>query len=125
MVLLVGGRQVINNTLSLGDFTAFYTYLIMLTGPMRMLGMTLGMAQRAVASGNRLFEILDREPQIVSPPDAPALPEGPGRVELREVSLAYNGGSPGVGGRRARPSKRGGPWRSWAPPGSGRRAWWR
>jgi ATP-binding cassette, subfamily B, bacterial len=96
VVLLVGGRQVINNTLSLGDFTAFYTYLIMLTGPMRMLGMTLGMAQRAVASGNRLFEILDREPRIVSPPDAPALPEGPGRVELRGVSLAYNGGVPAL-----------------------------
>jgi ABC-type multidrug transport system fused ATPase/permease subunit len=96
VVLLVGGRQVINNTLSLGDFTAFYTYLIMLTGPMRMLGMTLGMAQRAVASGNRLFEILDREPRIVSPPDAPALPEGPGRVELRGVSLAYNGGAPAL-----------------------------
>ncbi len=96
VVLLVGGRQVINNTLSLGDFTAFYTYLIMLTGPMRMLGMSLGMAQRAVASGNRLFEILDREPRIVSPPDAPALPEGPGRVELRGVSLAYNGGAPAL-----------------------------
>jgi ABC-type multidrug transport system fused ATPase/permease subunit len=96
VVLLVGGRQVINNTLSLGDFTAFYTYLIMLTGPMRMLGMTLGMAQRAVASGNRLFEILDRKPRIVSPPDAPALPEGPGRVELRGVSLAYNGGAPAL-----------------------------
>jgi ATP-binding cassette subfamily B protein len=49
------------------------------------------MAQRAVASGNRLFEILDREPRIESPPDAPSLPDGPGRVELRRVSLAYNG----------------------------------
>ncbi|TMK71328.1 MAG: ABC transporter ATP-binding protein, partial [Actinobacteria bacterium] len=96
VVLLVGGRQVINNTLSLGDFTAFYTYLIMLTGPMRMLGMSLGMAQRAVASGNRLFEMLDREPRIVSPADAPALPEGPGRVQLRGVSLAYNGGAPAL-----------------------------
>src|SRR3954452_16955861 len=77
VVLLVGGRQVIHGTLSLGAFTAFYTYLIMLTGPMRMLGMTLGMAQRAVAWGNRLFEMLDREPQIVSSPGAPALPDGP------------------------------------------------
>ena len=51
----------------------------MLTGPMRMLGIALGMAQRAVASGNRLFEILDREPRIESPPDAPPLPDGPGR----------------------------------------------
>src|SRR5947208_4248329 len=96
VVLLVGGRQVINNTLSLGDFTAFYTYLIMLTAPMRMLGMALGMAQRAVASGNRLFEILDRQPRIQSPPDASPLPAGPGTVELRGVSLAYNGGAPAL-----------------------------
>jgi ABC-type multidrug transport system fused ATPase/permease subunit len=96
VVLLVGGREVINGGLSLGDFAAFYTYLIMLVVPMRMLGMSLGMAQRAVASGNRVFEILDREPRIESPPDAPRLPEGPGRVELRGVSLAYNGGAPAL-----------------------------
>jgi len=96
VVLLVGGRQVIHGSLSLGAFTAFYTYLIMLTAPMRMLGMALGMAQRAVASGNRLFEILDREPRIESPTGAPALPEGPGRVELSGVSLAYNGGQPAL-----------------------------
>jgi ATP-binding cassette subfamily B protein len=96
VVLLVGGREVINGGLSLGDFAAFYTYLIMLTGPMRMLGVSLGMAQRAVASGNRVFEILDREPRIESAPDAPPLPDGPGAVELRAVSLAYNGGAPAL-----------------------------
>jgi ATP-binding cassette subfamily B protein len=68
----------------------------MLTSPMRTLGIALGMAQRAVASGNRLFEILDRDARIESPPGAPSLPEGPGRVELRGVSLAYNGGAPAL-----------------------------
>ncbi len=92
LVLLIGGREVIAGNLSLGDFTAFYTYLAMLAGPMRSLGMTMGMAQRAIASGNRLFEILDREPQIQSPPEAPALPPGGGRVELRDVTLHYNSG---------------------------------
>jgi ABC-type multidrug transport system fused ATPase/permease subunit len=91
LVLLVGGRQVIAGNLSLGSFTAFYTYVVMLAGPMRMLGMTLGMAQRAIASGNRLFEILDREPRIESPAGAPALPAGGGRVELRGVALRYDG----------------------------------
>jgi ABC-type multidrug transport system fused ATPase/permease subunit len=91
LVLLVGGREVINGNLSLGDFTAFYTYLAMLAGPMRSLGMTMGMAQRAIASGNRLFEILDREPRIQGPPEAPALPAGGGRVELRGVTLHYEG----------------------------------
>ncbi len=78
VVLLIGGREVIAGSLTLGEFTAFYTYVLMLTGPMRMLGMALGMAQRAIASGNRLFEILDREPRIASAPGAPPLPAGPG-----------------------------------------------
>jgi ABC-type multidrug transport system fused ATPase/permease subunit len=94
LVLLIGGRQVIAGNLSLGNFTAFYTYVAMLAGPMRMLGMTLGMAQRAIASGNRLFEILDREPQIESPREAKPLPAGGGRVEMRSVSLLYDGGAP-------------------------------
>jgi len=96
VVLLVGGRQVINGTLTLGDFTAFYTYLVMLIGPMRMLGTALGMSQRAIASGNRLFEILDREPEIESPPEAPDLPPGEGHVVLRDVSLSYGAGDPAL-----------------------------
>ena len=96
LVLLVGGREVINGSLSLGAFVAFYTYVAMLAGPMRSLGMALGMAQRAVASGNRMFEILDREPAIQSPPGAPPLPAGGGAVELRDVTLRYNGGSPSL-----------------------------
>ena len=72
VILLVGGRQVINGTLTLGDFTAFYTYLLMLIGPMRMFGVALNLAQRATASGARLLEILDREPGIVSGADAAA-----------------------------------------------------
>src|SRR5215207_7853397 len=92
IVLLVGGQQVIDNQLSLGEFSAFYLYLMMLTFPMRMLGIALGMAQRAIASGNRLFEVLDREPRVTSAPDAPPLPNGPGRVQVERASLAYNGG---------------------------------
>ena len=63
-LLLVGGRQAINGTITVGEFIAFYGYVLMLTGPMRWLGMALGMAQRAVASGARVFELLDREPQL-------------------------------------------------------------
>jgi ABC-type multidrug transport system fused ATPase/permease subunit len=119
-IIVVGGRQAVNGTITVGDFVAFYGYVLMLTGPMRMLGISLGMAQRAVASGNRIFEILDREPRITSPPGAPPLPareavgadsagpgargdgrvglepgsSGSGRVELRGVSFAHEGGAP-------------------------------
>jgi len=98
VVLLIGGREVIEGNLTIGDFTVFYTYLVMLIGPMRTLGMSLGMAQRAIASGNRLFEILDREPRVTSPPDAPPLPDGPGGVEFRSVGLSYDGAEPSLTG---------------------------
>jgi ABC-type multidrug transport system fused ATPase/permease subunit len=96
LVLLIGGRQVIAGNLSLGDFTAFYTYVVILAAPMRMLGIAMGMAQRAIASGNRLFEILDREPQIKSPPGAPPLPTGGGRVQMQGVTLRYDGAGPAL-----------------------------
>jgi ABC-type multidrug transport system fused ATPase/permease subunit len=93
-LLLVGGRQAIHGTITVGEFVAFYGYVLMLTFPMRMLGMALGMSQRAVASGARVFEILDRQPEMTSPPDAPPLPAGAGRVEMRGVTFAYDGGEP-------------------------------
>jgi ABC-type multidrug transport system fused ATPase/permease subunit len=98
VVLLVGGRQVIDGNLSLGDFSAFYIYMVMLSGPVRWLGMSLSMAQRAVASGNRMFEILDREPEMQSPPWAPPLPAGGGRVSLQRVTLRYDGSEPALTG---------------------------
>jgi ABC-type multidrug transport system fused ATPase/permease subunit len=96
LVLLVGGRAVIDGTISLGELTTFYVYLVLLASPMRMLGIAMGMAQRAVASGNRLFEILDREPRIQSPPGAPPLPEGGGAVAMRGVTLRYDGAGPAL-----------------------------
>jgi ATP-binding cassette subfamily B protein len=90
-LLLVGGRAVVDGRLGLGEFTAFYTYVLALLGPMRSLGMSLGLAQRATASGARLFELLDRAPAIAAPADPRPLPEGSGRVQLRGASLRYEG----------------------------------
>jgi ATP-binding cassette, subfamily B, bacterial len=90
-ILFFGGRQVIDGRLSVGEFSAFYAYLLMLLSPMRTLGISLGLAQRATAAGARVYQILDREPRIVSAPDAPPLPEGSGHVELRGVTLQYEG----------------------------------
>jgi len=93
-LLFVGGRQALNGQISVGEFVAFYGYVLMLTGPMRMLGIALGMAQRAVASGARVFEILDTEPTLTAPPGAPGLPAGGGRVELRGVTFGYGDAEP-------------------------------
>jgi ABC-type multidrug transport system fused ATPase/permease subunit len=93
-VLFVGGRQAIRGEISIGEFVAFYGYVLLLTSPMRMLGIALGMAQRAVASGQRVFELLDREPRLTAPPGAPPLPPGDGRVELHDVCFEYEGAEP-------------------------------
>jgi len=97
-VLLVGGNQVINGDIKAGELAAFASYIAMLSGPVRWLGMSLSMAQRATASGNRMFEILDRQPSMKSPPGAPQLPEGRGQVSLQRVTLRYDGSEPALTG---------------------------
>ena len=92
-ILLVGGRDVIHHELSIGEFTAFYIYLLMLLSPMRTLGVSLTMAQSATASGARIFELLDRAPTLTSLPDAPPLPPGNGHVRFEGVSMRYGAGS--------------------------------
>jgi ATP-binding cassette subfamily B protein len=88
-ILLVGGRMVIDHSLTVGQFTAFYAYLLMLISPMRTLGYMLGAAQRATASGARIFQILDRAPRMTAPEYAPPLPDGDGRVTFEDVSLTF------------------------------------
>ena len=97
-ILLVGGREVVRGSLSLGDFTAFYAYVLMLVAPMRLLGANLAIVQQAIASGARIFGLLDREPRIVAASGAPPLPPGRGQVELRGVSFAYGGSPPALRG---------------------------
>jgi ABC-type multidrug transport system fused ATPase/permease subunit len=97
-VLLVGGIAVIHAHLTIGQFTAFYLYLNMLITPMRSLGVTLNLAQRATASGARIFQVLDREPHLTDPPHPQPLPPGNGHVQLREVTLRYEDPHDELGG---------------------------
>ncbi len=89
-VLLIGGNAVIHAHLTLGQFTSFYLYLNMLIAPMRTLGVILNLAQRATASGARLFQVLDRPPRLSEPPGAQPLPPGNGHVQLQGVTLRYD-----------------------------------
>src|SRR5438874_2321675 len=70
LVLIVGGTQAVHGDITIGEFVAFYGYVQLLSGPVRMLGIALGMAQRAVASGARVFEVLDRQPRMTVLDDA-------------------------------------------------------
>jgi ATP-binding cassette subfamily B protein len=66
----------------------------MLVMPLRMLGMWIGQAQRATASGERIFEILDEPEEVAEKPGAHELPAGPGRVVYRHVGFEYAPGRP-------------------------------
>jgi ABC-type multidrug transport system fused ATPase/permease subunit len=88
-VLLVGGRMVIEGALSYTDFFFFNVLVLMLVMPLRMLGMWIGQAQRATASGERIFEVLDAQVDVDDRPGATELPPGPGRVAYRDVCFEY------------------------------------
>jgi ATP-binding cassette, subfamily B, bacterial len=88
-VLLVGGYGVIHGTLTLGSFFAVNGYLLLLVVPLRSVGMWVGQYQRAVASGDRIFEVLDFDRDIVEGAGAAPLPDGPGHITLEGVRFGY------------------------------------
>lgn len=91
-VLIYGGILTIDGDLSLGEFVQFYLYLTFLVGPFRVFGTLLGGAQRAIAGGRRIFEVLDERPDVVDPVDPTPLPHGVGGVRLEGVSFGYGEG---------------------------------
>jgi ABC-type multidrug transport system fused ATPase/permease subunit len=93
-VLLVGGRMVANGTLAFGEFFFFNVLVVMLVMPLRMLGMWIGQMQRATASGERIFEIMDEPEEVGGKPDAIELPSGDGRVRFEHLSFEYVAGRP-------------------------------
>jgi ABC-type multidrug transport system fused ATPase/permease subunit len=88
-VLLLGGRMVADGSLSLSSFFAFNVLVVMLVMPLRMLGMWIGQAQRATASGERIFEVVDEPEEVADRPGARDLPPGEGHVRLEGASFGY------------------------------------
>ena len=91
-VLLAAGHFVVRGELTLGGFFAFNLLLTMLVAPLRMLGTWIGQAQRATASGERFFQVIDEPEEVADRPAAADLPAGPGRVSFAGVDFAYEPG---------------------------------
>ncbi|MBA2360416.1 MAG: ABC transporter ATP-binding protein [Actinobacteria bacterium] len=90
IVLLVGGRMVVGGDLSLRSFIFFNVLVVMLVMPLRMLGMWIGQAQRATASGERIFEVMDEPEDVTDRSAAAELPPGEGRVRFEQVTFGYD-----------------------------------
>jgi ATP-binding cassette, subfamily B, bacterial len=90
-VLGYGGHQVLNGGLSLGSLIAFNVYIAMLVWPLRMLGMIVAQAQRAVVSAERVDEVLATAPLVADAPRPVALPNGGGAVTFDGVRFSYGG----------------------------------
>ena len=98
-VLGYGGHQVLNGNLSLGSLIAFNVYIAMLVWPLRMLGMIVAQAQRAVVSAERVQEVLATDPLVADSPHPVGLPaarpnggasRGPvGAVAFEGVRFSY------------------------------------
>ena len=88
-VLWYGGHEVVQGHLSLGELVAFNSFVVMLIWPLRMLGMIIAQAQRAIAAAQRVDEVLATAPAIVDRPDARDLPAGRGEVRFEGVRFAY------------------------------------
>jgi ABC-type multidrug transport system fused ATPase/permease subunit len=97
-VLLVGARMVSSGGLSVGSFVAFNLYLGMLVMPLRSLGMWIGQAQRATASGERIFQVMDEPEEIAERPGAVELPPGGGDLRFEDVHFEYLEGRPVLDG---------------------------
>ncbi len=97
-VILVGGKMVADKSMSIGSFVAFNLWLSMVIFPLRMLGMWVGEGQRATASGERIFQILDAPEEIRDPPAGGLLPAGPGLVRFEGVTFGYQRDLPVLSG---------------------------
>jgi ATP-binding cassette subfamily B protein len=90
LVLLFGGYMVIHGHLGIGAILAFNSYLLMLQAPFMMLGMLIMMGQRAAASADRIYEILDEQPTVTDAPDAIDLRQSRGDIRFTHVDFSYN-----------------------------------
>jgi ABC-type multidrug transport system fused ATPase/permease subunit len=92
-VLYFGGREAIDGTLTIGQFTLFITLLLQLVWPLEALGWIINLGQRATAAASRSFAWLDSIEPLAEPAQPVRLPDGPLTVRLENVHFSYGTGS--------------------------------
>jgi ATP-binding cassette subfamily B protein len=97
-VLALGGWLALRGQISLGTFLAFASYVATLAGPARMLSGLVIMGQMVRAAAERVYELVDSQPEIVDAPDARTVPAGPVSVVLNDVRFGYTRSEPVLDG---------------------------
>ncbi len=91
VVLAFGARQVMLGRLSVGALVAFVAYLQQLQRPIRRFGRVMNVIQQGGAAAERIFEILDTQPDVQEKPDAVPLPRVKGHIRFEHVTFSYDG----------------------------------
>ncbi|HEY8573038.1 ABC transporter ATP-binding protein [Phenylobacterium sp.] len=95
LLLYIGGRKVLAGEMTVGRLTEFVAYMTLLQAPIRQVAMIFNTAARATSAGQRVFEVLDLEPEIADAPGARPLQAREGVLRFEHVDFAYEpGGKP-------------------------------
>lgn len=97
-VLAFGGILALRGEVTLGTFLAFASYLSGLVGPARMLSSLVVQAQLTRAGADRVYELIDAQPEVTDAPDAQDLPDGPLGIQLDNVHFGYTRSEPVLDG---------------------------
>lgn len=89
LVWYIGGRDVLGARMSLGDYLAFTAYVGMFYGPLQALSFLFNFSSRSLTAAERVFEVLDSQPEVRDDREPERVPRIEGRVEFRDVSFGY------------------------------------
>ncbi|MEJ2868805.1 ABC transporter ATP-binding protein [Actinomycetospora sp. OC33-EN08] len=98
VVFALGGGLALGGQITIGVFLAFTTYIAALIGPARMVAAVVVTGQLARAGVERVYELIDSQPDIVDPPGTPPVPDGPVTLELDGVRFGYARSEPVLDG---------------------------
>ena len=94
IVWLFGGKQVLSDEMTLGTLLAFYSFMWMVYGPLEWFGQVNSWMTSAFAGAERVFEVIDTEPESYQDPKAKRMRNIEGRVTFRDVTFGYDKSKP-------------------------------
>jgi len=97
-IIWYGGYEVVRGNLTAGALIAFLVYAVNLANPIKRISRVYGTIQKALAAAERVFSIMDLQPDVKEKPDAKALPPICGTVEFKNVVFSYQRGEKALDG---------------------------